>query len=864
MTMYPRQTDTWRAPWQKAARILLACILLLAAGSVAQPFTDANLKTPVQEQKDTLVVGSEQDYPPFATGLTDDDAGGFTVDLWRAVAAETGLKYTLRVRPFHELLEEFRRGEIDVLINLAQSDERHRFADFTVPHVVVHGAIFVRKSQQGIHTEADLANKSIIVLNADLAHDYALTQGWGKHLVLVNTAADGMRLLASGKHDALLLSKLVGIQTLQALDLDNIVALKSTVGFSQKFAFAVHEGQSELLGRLNEGMAITRLNGSYNSLYEKWFSLYEEKEVGLRDVLKYLAPAILIFTGLLGHFYYRRQLERKQAEKIQQESRQLLDSIIENIPDMIFVKQASDLRFKLFNRAGEILLGRGRKTLLGLNDYDLFPREQADFFTEKDRVTLTQNQVMDIDEESIETPSGTRILHTKKLVLRDENGLPQYLLGISEDITDRKLAETKLLTLSTAIEQSPVSIVITDINANIEYVNPRFTEVTGYGSDEVVGHNPRILQSGLTPEAAYLELWDKITQGNVWHGELINKRKNGDIYWEEAYISPVKNKQDVLTHYVAAKIDITLRKRGEAALKESESRFRFMLENSPIAVRITNIANSSVVFANQSYAELLGCEPDKVIGINPVQYYAHPEDYIEVTARLNKGERITNKLVELIIPNSHSTPKWALASYLQLEYQGAPAIMGWFYDITDRRAMEVKIQHLAHYDPLTDLPNRTLFTDRLQQALSVARREKGRLALMFIDLDKFKPINDTHGHQTGDLVLKEVARRIEACLRESDTVARIGGDEFVVLLHTIETEHDALVVAEKIRVTLNQTMKLVGLKLDISSSTGVVIYPEHGTDEKQLIRNADTAMYYAKSGGRDNVKIYRDEMQKVS
>jgi ABC-type amino acid transport substrate-binding protein len=259
-------------------------------------------------QKKILVVGSEQNYPPFATGMTDDTAGGFAVDLWKAVATEAGLKYTIRVRPLRQILEEFKAGKIDVLINLARSKERNLFADFTVPHVIVHGAIFVRKGKTGIRSESDLAGKSIIVLNADLAHDYAVTKGWGKQLVLVDTSAEGMSLLASGKHDAMLLSKLPGMQTLQALDLTSIEPLKVKAGFSQKFAFAVPKGQSELLALINEGLALTKSNGTYNALYDKWFGFYEDKEVSLSDMLRYILPLTGLFLAITGYLYYRRQI----------------------------------------------------------------------------------------------------------------------------------------------------------------------------------------------------------------------------------------------------------------------------------------------------------------------------------------------------------------------------------------------------------------------------------------------------------------------------------------------------------------------------------------------------------------------------
>jgi diguanylate cyclase (GGDEF)-like protein len=171
---------------------------------------------------------------------------------------------------------------------------------------------------------------------------------------------------------------------------------------------------------------------------------------------------------------------------------------------------------------------------------------------------------------------------------------------------------------------------------------------------------------------------------------------------------------------------------------------------------------------------------------------------------------------------------------------------------------------MAQYDALTHLPNRALFNDRLQQAVSAAQRHKEHLALMFLDLDKFKPVNDTYGHGVGDLLLKEVAQRIQNCLRDSDTAARLGGDEFVVLLPTIEAEQDASKVGEKILHALNQPFELAGYSLQISSSIGVAVYPEHGKDEKLLVKNADIAMYHAKKGGRNNVKLYQRGMQEIS
>lgn len=277
--------------------IFIICFFLaLFTSGVAQALTSSNhvnateqpVLSSIQVQKDTLIVGSEQDYPPFAVGMTDATADGFTVDLWKAVATEAGLNYSIRVRPFHEILQEFKEGKIDVLINLAQSEERRHFADFTVPHVIIHGAIFVRKGESQIRSEDDFAGKSIIVLKADLAYDYAVSRGWEKQLVLVYTAEQGLRLLASGKYDAMLLSKLAGMQTLQALKIANVRALDVKAGFTQKFSFAVQKGNADLLAKINEGLALTKPSGTFDLLYEKWFRPYEEKQVMFWEALWYL------------------------------------------------------------------------------------------------------------------------------------------------------------------------------------------------------------------------------------------------------------------------------------------------------------------------------------------------------------------------------------------------------------------------------------------------------------------------------------------------------------------------------------------------------------------------------------------------
>jgi diguanylate cyclase (GGDEF)-like protein/PAS domain S-box-containing protein len=174
-------------------------------------------------------------------------------------------------------------------------------------------------------------------------------------------------------------------------------------------------------------------------------------------------------------------------------------------------------------------------------------------------------------------------------------------------------------------------------------------------------------------------------------------------------------------------------------------------------------------------------------------------------------------------------------------------------DVSERKKTEEHIRHMAQHDPLTGLPNRALFSDRLQRSIANAVRDKTGLALMFIDLDKFKPVNDTYGHGVGDLLLQDVAQRMLQCLRDSDTVARIGGDEFVVLLRGSSAIPETLAVAEKIRKGLERPFLIDGHVLQISCSIGVARFPEHGQDDITLAKNADLAMYRAKELGRNQI-----------
>ncbi len=568
--------------------------------------------------------------------------------------------------------------------------------------------------------------------------------------------------------------------------------------------------------------------------------------------------------------------------------------------------------------------------------------------------------------------------------------------GMADDLDrktlEQKLVEEKLRTLFVAIEQSPTSIVITDLSANLQYVNPQFTRVTGYTAEEALGANPRVLQSGLTPKEVYRDMWATITAGKAWSGELINKRKNGEIYWEEAHISPVLNDKNEITQYVGVKFDITERKQSEKLLAESNSLLMAVINTAPIRI-FWKDQNLRYLGCNSAFAKDAGLmHPEDLIGKDDYQLawaaqaelyraddravmasgigklsYDEPQEtenghliwlrtskvplkdqnnesigvlgvYEDITDyKLNEtnlriaaiafeaqeGIIVTdvdniilrvNKAFTSITGYSPEdavgqTPK-LLASgrqgkeFYELMWKGLNSIGSWegeiwnrrkngeiypehltitavkdatgtvtnyvatLTDITMSKAASEEIRNLAFYDPLTQLPNRRLLLDRLRQALVASTRSSQNGALLFLDLDHFKTLNDTLGHDVGDLLLQQVASRLTNCVREGDTVARLGGDEFVVLLEdlseqAVEAASQTKDVAEKIIASLNQPYQLSTHSHHSTSSIGATLFNGHELVTDELLKQADIAMYQAKSEGRNTLRFFDPMMQEA-
>lgn len=293
-------------------------------------------------------------------------------------------------------------------------------------------------------------------------------------------------------------------------------------------------------------------------------------------------------------------------------------------------------------------------------------------------------------------------------------------------------------------------------------------------------------------------------------------------------------------------------------IQTQEEKFSKVFHSSPYGIILARMPDGKVYDVNVGFENITGYSAKDLLGrsILETNFWIDKQDHTDAIKELLKKGSIQN--IELKFQKNSGEIMTGLLSADIIIINNEKIVLSSITDISERKRTEEHITHLAQHDALTDLPNRVLFEDRLKQAIALAGRNKELVALMYIDLDFFKQINDNFGHTVGDSILMGAARRMLDSVRKSDTVARIGGDEFVVLLQEIKEGNEALVIAEQIRLALNRPFELAGHFISTSPSIGLVLYPEHGADELQLIRNADIAMYKAKENGRNNVKMFKE------
>ena len=458
----------------------------------------------------------------------------------------------------------------------------------------------------------------------------------------------------------------------------------------------------------------------------EWIWIYQD----VTD--RYLAKQELVANN--------RNLESRVEERTRelQSHNHFLGQLLQAMPLGVFYK-ATDKRYLGCNKTFADWMGVSQSDIVGRLSEDIAPPALAKLYSQTDQQLLDQPGSLAY-EGLTQTPDGrqrTMLFH--KATFTRPDGTVNGIVGAMLDISERKEMEDRLKLAATVFDSTADGVTLTDAQGNIVAVNRAFTEITGYSEAEVLGKNPRVLQSGLQDAGFYQHLWTTIKNDQRWTGEIWNRRKDGSVFPEQLTITSVKDADGKITNYV-----------------------------------------------------------------------------------------------------------------------------GVFSDITKLKSTQDALDFQAHHDALTGLPNRSLLEDRLGMAVQRSRRRNLSFALLFIDLDRFKVINDTLGHHVGDVVLCEVAGRFTSLVRESDTVARLGGDEFVLVLEQIASEGDAARIADKILETLSRPIRAQDQEFFVGASIGISIFPGDADDPVALLKNADAAMYRAKDRGRNTYEFYSQELSTTS
>lgn len=423
---------------------------------------------------------------------------------------------------------------------------------------------------------------------------------------------------------------------------------------------------------------------------------------------------------------------------------------------------------------------------------------------------------------------------------------------------ERRVAEQAVRRLSLVVEQATDSVFITDPHGKIEYVNPAFERLTGFTAEEAIGASPALIKSAHHDEAFFHSLWDTILAGGVFQETFVNRRKDGVLFYEEQTIAPLFDDSMKISSFVSTGRDVTDRVHSE----EKRAQLLEILEATTDFVAIMD-GEGRLHYLNRAGRAMLGWSDDEDIGTRDMS-----ECYPEWAAQ---------RILMEAFPAAHRDGAWhgegivngangkeIAVSQVVLAHSGKNDATAFFStiarDISERKHFEQELKRQATHDALTELPNRLLLEEHLATELARAQRGGFLTAVLFLDIDNFKRINDSLGHAAGDAMLRHVAQRLRESMRPDDVVARYGGDEFTILVGGLSTPDSVLAVLHQLREAFGTAIYIAGQDVYAAFSMGISVYPHDGSDPETLLKNADTAMYRAKANGRNQYQFYAPEM----
>ena len=558
--------------------------------------------------------------------------------------------------------------------------------------------------------------------------------------------------------------------------------------------------------------------------------------------------------------------------------------LIENANDVVYAHDL-DGNFTSVNKAIHSLTGYSREEVLRFNLKDLLTGDSHEVAMQMTAGELG-GEVQTPYEITVRRKDGSLLALEVSTRLLFRLGRPVGVLGIARDVSERHRAEGHLRLLRSVVVNANDAVLIAQgkpgdpLGGKIVYVNEAFSRMTGYSPEDAIGRTPRILLGPQTDRDQLNQVRNALGRKQAVRVEMINYRKDGSAYWVDVNFVPITEESGEFTHWVAVQRETTERKRAEDLERDRNHVLEMVARNGEIETILNHLAAmverqcpdlrcSVLLLRNGDLVQVAGAtlSSDAVRGFQELSLGA-------AAGPLKSGH------FPLPAPRPQTGASWSVPIL-----SGSGATLGAFavacsvrrkplqeeLDLIskssrlaaiaiEQRQLTDKLAYQAQHDALTGLPNRALFADRLHRALAQARRQGWLAAVLFVDLDRFKQINDTLGHSIGDSLLQQVARRLESCIRRTDTLARMGGDEFTLLLTELHDQQYVLTVAQKLLDALQTPFQIDTFELFVTASIGISVYPRDGKDAATLQRNADSAMYCAKNRGKNNFQLFVPEI----
>lgn len=476
---------------------------------------------------------------------------------------------------------------------------------------------------------------------------------------------------------------------------------------------------------------------------------------------------------------------------------------------------------------------------------------------------------VDILLKPIESPSGPLVL--------------SFVRDMTEQRAVREAAQRNDEQFRSVVESVlDYAIYLLDADGRVKTWSYGAEQITGYTRNDALGlHMASFFPQEDQDRGQPARLIDQASLQGCVDDEGWRVRREGSRFWADSTITAIRSSVGEVVGFVEVVRDITDRKRTQDALalhfsdelqassdalRASEARYRTVFQTSPDAVTISRLSDGVIVDVNQASLDITGYKRDEVLGKTATQLriWVNSRDRFKLVEALRRDSQCRD--MEAQFRRKNGGIFWARLSVSFIEIDGAPCILSFARDVSAAKQAEEAIKDLAFYDPLTGLANRRLLSERLTQSVLMGNRTLRRRAVLFIDLDDFKTLNDTLGHHIGDLMLQEVARRLAGCVRETDTVGRLGGDEFVVMLEDLSeipevAASQAKAVAEKILASLSIPYKLDGHQCRSGSSIGITVFGENEKGVGEILQQADIAMYQAKEAGRNTISVFVPELR---